>query len=336
MGLYVWATVNKEDKAVFLPFMRSRAQVLEEWRTLRDNGLTHPIFVWFSDLVYNDAEFRKHLALVREAGYDGDKLHFGGSGLVGNDTDPVKLRERQERMLHAKEVAREYGFNELYFYGFDEATGDRLRSQLPAWKAARDVGAKVIVSCFSQFCELVGGKLDICVLNDDPANVDAAVWHAKGTMLWKYNTPQAGPEDPGVFRRNYGLDLWRRGFDGASTYCDVSHSTVWNDIAHAQARRAAGRNAGDVYRAQCMVYPTADGVVETLALTGLESAIKDVRVMTKLRQLLRERRDAAAEGWISSIDYRLTEPEDIRKQAVDHILRLVRQRADISRQKELK
>ena len=186
------------------------------------------------------------------------------------------------------------------------------------------MGAKVIVSGFSQFYEIIGGKLDICVLNDDPANADAALWHAKGTMLWKYNTPQAGPEDPGVFRRNYGLDLWRRGFDGASTYCDVSRSTVWNDVSEAQARRAAGRKDGDVYRGQCMVYLTADGVVETLALTGLESAIKDVRIMTKLRQLIRERRDEAAEKWMASIDYRLAEPMDIRREAIDHILRMSR------------
>ena len=324
MGLYVWATVNKDDKPVFLPFLRSSTQVLEEWRTLRDNGLTHPIFVWFTNQVYDDVEFRKHLSLVRAAGFDGDKLHLGGSGLIGNDTDSDKLKTMQSKMLHAMKVAREYGFNDVYFYGFDEATGDRLLSQLPAWKAAREAGAKVIVSGFSQFCDLIGGKLDICVLNDDPANANTELWHSKGTMLWKYNTPQSGPEDPGVFRRNYGLDLWRRGFDGASTYCDISYSTVWNDVAGAQARKAAGRTDGDVYRGQCMVYPTVDGVIETLALTGLESAIKDVRVMTKLRQLLREQKDAVAEKWMYSVDYRLETPNAIRRKAIDHILRILR------------
>lgn len=322
MGLYVWANVNKQDKAVFLPFMRSRVQVLEEWRTLRDNGLTHPIFVWFASIVHDDVEFRKHLSLVREAGFEGDRIHLGDSGLIGNATDPAELKAMQGRLRHAMAVAREYGFKDVYFYGFDEATGDRLLSQLAAWKAARDVGAKVIVSGFSQFCDAIGGKLDICVLNDDPANADAASWHAKGTMLWKYNTPQAGPEDPGIFRRNYGLDLWRRSFDGASTYCDVSKSAVWNDIAEAQVQKAAGRTTGDVYRGLCMVYPTVDGVVETLALTGLESAIKDVRVMTKLRQLLRKHTDLAAVKWMESIDYRIANPVDVRRTAIDYILRL--------------
>ena len=322
MGLYVWANVNKQDKAVFLPFMRSRVQVLEEWRTLRDNGLTHPIFVWFASIVHDDVEFRKHLSLVREAGFEGDRIHLGDSGLIGNATDPTELKAMQGRLRHAMAVAREYGFKDVYFYGFDEATGDRLLSQLAAWKAARDVGAKVIVSGFSQFCDAIGGKLDICVLNDDPANADAASWHAKGTMLWKYNTPQAGPEDPGIFRRNYGLDLWRRSFDGASTYCDVSKSAVWNDIAEAQVQKAAGRTTGDVYRGLCMVYPTVDGVVETLALTGLESAIKDVRVMTKLRQLLRKHTDLAAVKWMESIDYRIANPVDVRRTAIDYILRL--------------
>ena len=73
-----------------------------------------------------------------------------------------------------------------------------------------------------------------------------------------------------------------------------------------------------------MVYPTVDGVIETLALTGLESAIKDVRVMTKLRQLLREQKDAVAEKWMYSVDYRLESPNAIRRKAIDHILRILR------------
>jgi hypothetical protein len=201
--------------------------------------------------------------------------------------------------------------------------GERLLSQLTAWQAARDIGAKVFVSSFSRYYDKIAGRLDMAVLNDDPANADTSAWHKKGTLLWKYNTPQAGPEDPGIFRRSYGLDLWRRGFDGASTYCDVSHSTVWNDIAGAQARRLEGKSGGDVYRGQCMVYPTADGVIETLALTGLESAIKDVRIMTKLRQLLRENLDAAAEKWLKSINYTLDNPADVRRAALDHIKRIV-------------
>jgi hypothetical protein len=72
-----------------------------------------------------------------------------------------------------------------------------------------------------------------------------------------------------------------------------------------------------------MVYPTADGVIETLALTGLESAIKDVRIMTKLRQLLRGSQDAAAEKWLKSINYTLDNPADVRRAALDHIKRIV-------------
>ena len=322
MGLYVWANMNDTDHDVFLPFLRSRRQVKREWETLLDNGVNQPLFIWFASIIHNEQNLRRHLELVREVGFPGSTIRLADSGLIGNSTDPAELGLMQKRLKRAMEIIREYGFDEIYFYGFDEAVGDRLFSQFAAWQAARDIGAKVFVSSFSRYYEKIAGRLDMAVLNDDPANADTAAWHKKGTLLWKYNTPQAGPEDPGIFRRNYGLDLWRRGFDGASTYCDVSYSTVWNDIAHAQARRLEGKSGGDVYRAQCMVYPTADGVVETLALTGLESAIKDVRIMTKLRRLLREHRDAAAEKWLRSINYTLDDPQTIRRAAIDHILRI--------------
>jgi hypothetical protein len=322
MGLYVWATMNRENRAVFSPFMRSESQVRKEWELLLDNGVSHPLFIWFGEIIHDEKEYRRHLKLVREVGFPGKAIRFGGSGLIGSDTDVEKLKAMQQRLKRAMDIAREYGFEDVYFYGYDEATGEKLMSQLTAWRAARAIGAKVVVSNFSRYCDEMAGELDIAVINDDPATTDTAKWHKRGTLLWKYNTPQAGAEDPALFRLNYGLDLWRRGFDGASTYCDVSHCTVWNDIAYAQARKRSGQGGGDVYRGQCMVYPTADGAVETLALTGLESAIKDVRVMTCLRELVRECGDKRAAKWLKSIDYALASPADIRREAIDHILRI--------------
>ena len=321
MGLYVWCAIDFRDGRPSIGNgVRSRAQVLAEFRTLVDNGVRNPTLIWFPSVVYDDGLFRQYLDVAREAGFR-DALYLGGSGLIGNPTNAADLAALQRRVVHAKEVAREFGFGEVYFYGFDEARGERLLSQIPAWKAVREVGGKVIVSGYSRHFKQVGKWLDICVYADDPGSAVPSDWHSVGGRLWKYNTPQSGPEDPGIFRRNYGLDLWRRGFDGANTYCNIGNSACWNDLNGYLVRKRSGRG-GMAYRSLCMVYPTTDGVIETLALTGLDSAIKDVRYMSLFRRLLRERPNAAAQKWLDAVDFTTVPLGKLRRELVDWILRV--------------
>jgi hypothetical protein len=320
MGLYVWATPSGGDESYISPAVRSRVQCLSEWKTLVDNGVKHPAFIWGNRVVFNDSRFREYLALAREAGFPGKTLYLGASGHIGNDTDPARLAAKQVQLVQAMKVAEEFGFEEVYFYGFDEAQGALLVSQIPAWKAAREVGAKVMVSGYTSHYKLVGDCLDLCIYAGEAWSARPSDWHGNGARIWKYNTPQAGPEDPNIFRRNYGLDIWFRGYDGACTYCDIGASTVWNDICGVQRMKAEGRS-GSCYRGLCVVYPTADGVIETLALTGLESAIKDVRIMTKFRQALRAKPCPEAQAWFDGIDFASADLVEVRRQAVDWILK---------------
>ena len=320
MGLYVWSRMSKDDVPSVGNGPRSRAQLLTEYRTLYDNGVRNPALIWPSDIVYADDEFRKYLGVAREAGFTGT-LVLGASGLIGNPTKPDELAALQRRIVHAKDVAKEFGFGEVYFYGFDEAQGSRLVSQIPAWQAVRAVGGKVVVSGYSQHFKLVGHCLDLCIYSEDPASANPADWHRVGSRIWKYNTPQSGPEDPDIFRRNYGLDLWRRGFDGANTYCNIGGSSCWNDLHDYQRISREGRKE-TAYRALCMEYPTTDGVIETLSLTGLDSAIKDVRYMSLFRQRLRAHPNAEAERWLKSIDYTSASLAGVRHTLVDWILKL--------------
>ena len=86
-------------------------------------------------------------------------------------------------------------------------------------------------------------------------------------------------------------------------------------------RQRSGRS-GMTYRSLCMVYPTTDGVIETLALTGLDSAIKDVRYMSLFRRLLRERPNAAAQKWLDAVDFTTVPLGKLRRELVDWILRV--------------
>lgn len=322
MGLYTWCRLSDDGSPAMSPFHRSREQVLAVYRTLYENGVRDPAFIWFPGIVYDDAKFRAHLDVAREAGFSG-ALHFGASGLIGNSTNAVELAKMKQRVSKAIETAREYGFGPVYFYGHDEAYGEKLLSQRTAWKAAKEAGAKIIVSGGNGHFESVGDLLDICVYLDAPETARPDDWHSVGHALWKYGTPQTGHEDPRLYRRNYGLYLWHLGFDGANTYCETSGGAAWNDLAAIQRNKLAGKR-GSAYRSETMLYPTLDGVVETVALTGLESAIKDVRYITKFRQMLRARPDAAAQKWYESVDFANDDPAVIRQAAIEWIVRLMK------------
>ena len=325
MGLYSWLRISPKDDGDWLAVNdRSRRQVLAEMKTLLDNGITSPALIWTADVVYDDAQFRRHLATAREAGLKGT-LYLGASGLIGNATSPEELAALKKRIAKAKKVAREYGFNEVYFYGFDEAVGDRLVSQIPAWKAVREAGGKTVVSGYREHLEKVGPYLDLCIYADDPESAQVEKWHALGQRVWKYNTPQCGPEDPGLFRRNYGLGNWMSGFDGANTYSDWGYASGWNDLSCSVKLKQLGRmeNASTLLaRTICIVYATVDGVVETLALTGLESAIKDVRYMALFRRLLAARPDSDAKKWFDDLKPYEDDPASVRRETIDWILKL--------------
>lgn len=323
MGLYVWTSMSGDGRGSMSTTDRSRTQTLGVYRLLRDNGVTTPTFIWPNDeVVFDERRFREHLGVAREAGFR-DELYLGWSGAIGNAHDAESLGAMQARLRAVMKTAREYGFGQVYFYGFDEAVGERLVSQLTAWRAARATGAKTFVSGYAGEIEKVMRELDLCVWNSEPERANPADWHALGHRLWKYGTPQTGPEIPDLFRRNYGLLLWSQGFDGGNTYCETTLGLAWNDLYQLQRNQVETKKRALCYRSESVVYPTLDGAVETLALTGLESAIKDVRYVTKLRQLLRERPDPDTEAWLAGLDFKTADLAAVRRSFCDRILRLL-------------
>ena len=321
MGLYYWGELQPEGSPLQISILRkSRAQMLAELRLMIHYGIDTPILIWGARTVYDDAEFRRHLEVAREAGLSGT-LYLGMSDLIGNPTAPAELATLKERIVRAKRVAAEYGFGEVYFYGLDEARAERLLSQRTAWKAVREAGGKVIVSGYIGQFKMVGDLLDLCVYAGEPYTAHPEEWHGIGHRIWKYNYPQTGPEDPNVFRRNYGLYLWRCGFDGACTYCFCGSSNPWNDLGSWQ-RLKETKKAGCPYRAQAVGYLTLDGAVPTIEILGLADAIKDVRYMALFRRLLRERPNAQAEKWFNSLELKVADPETVRAETIDWILKL--------------
>jgi hypothetical protein len=125
------------------------------------------------------------------------------------------------------------GIRETYIYGIDEAKDEKLLSQRKAWEAVHQAGGKVFVAGYTEHCEKVGDLLDVLVHAGVPSAEEARKWHSVGHKILSYANPQAGVEDPELYRRNYGLLLWKAEYDGAMTYayqhCD---GNIYNDFDH--------------------------------------------------------------------------------------------------------
>lgn len=315
-SLYYWGELDPTGVGGVGYKLKSEQQFRAELRTMYDHGIVAPAMIWSPSFVYGDEPFfRKHLAAAKAAGMSGRPLYFADSGLIGAPTAPAELQALQAKVRRTLELAKEYGFTGVYFYGIDEARGDTLLKEKVAWKAVQEAGGKVIVSGFQGQLEAVGDLLDLFNRAGDPAADSAAQWHQRGHLIWNYAHPQTPPEDPLLYRRNYGLYLWRLDYDGACTYCFMDSSGAqWNDFDD------------DTYRDHCLAYPTLDGVAGTLALEGFREGQDDLRYVTLLRQRLAAARAGnsaalktkagAAEEWLESLDMATADLDAVRAETV--------------------
>ena len=196
------------------------------------------------------------------------------ASFLGNDSTQAEIKLRTV-FSQVNEIAREYGFTSVYIYGLDEAQGAALVAQRRLWDIVHGLGGKVLVAGFTGSFELVGDSLDLLVHAHQPSVDEATKWHGRGHKIFNYANPQTPPENPFLFRLNYGIVLWANGYDGAMPYAyQHCFGSCWNDMDH------------PTWRDFNLTYPTADGVIDTLAWEGFREAADDVRYLTTLENLL--------------------------------------------------
>jgi len=317
-SLYYWGELDKTSAGGIGYKLKSERQFRAELRAMYDHGIVAPAMIWSPQIIYRDEPlFRRHLAIMREIGMSGRPLYLADSGLIGAPTEPAALAALQENIRKTIRLAAEYDFTGVYFYGIDEARGETLKAERVAWQAVREAGGKVIVSGYQGQLEAVGDLLDLFNRSGEPAADNAAAWHQRGHLIWNYGNPQTPAEDPEMYRRNYGLYLWRLDYDGACTYCFMDSSGAqWNDFDD------------DTYRDHCLAYPTVDGVVTTLALEGFREGQDDLRYASTLRLLIEQTPGSAAAKaaaqWLDHLDMRTADLAAARTEMIRRIALLTR------------
>lgn len=289
---------------------KNEQQLEAELRNMAEHGLTAPTtYQPYDDNLVTILQLRNRTGLG-----NGPLFTLGQS--TGNTSEPARLKALQASVKKWLNIAREYGYEEVYFYGMDEAKGERLLSQRAAWQAVREAGGKTFVAGYRGSFESVGDVQDLLVFAGPPDSDEAAKYHSIGHQIYNYANPQCGCEQPERYRRNYGLLLWKSNFDGAMDFAyqwEFGH--IWNDFDSPK------------YRDHVMAYPTVDGVVDTLQWEGYREGVDDTRYLATLLRAIenaspdQQPKAAAAQRWLAEFDVN-GDLDAIRETMVKFILEL--------------
>ena len=286
---------------------KTETQYAAEMRNMAAHGVTAPIIYQPSD---NMDLMRRALEIRKEAGVDTDRFFYCGWGVR-----PADMGDSTRQVLGGlKKLAGEFGYREFYNFGPDEPTIEQVREQIAPWRFVRELGWKVYLAC-NALTDTTGALrqdlwnevkhvVDLFIVGGPPNAKLAEVMHRSGIRIYSYANPQCGIEEPETYRRNYGLLLWKAGYDGAMDYA-YHHGFgehMWNDFDSADLSHP--------YRDHVMAYPTSEGVVDTVQWEGYREGVDDLRYLSTLLEAIGEaKKDASravrareSEEWLKGTD----------------------------------
>ena len=321
-SLYYTNGMDAEGSCELNPMRRTEAQLAVELADLKAHGFDNPFNYQLQTAPFDLELFRKMLRMRAAAGLSNRPAYLSGpeANLMKHyDASPESIADLRKKVRDIIAVVQEEcGHSEVYFYGVDEANAEKVALQKPLWDAIHEEGGRVLTSDCSVSCfgaDLDGKLLDLLTLCRDSSPEWAAKRHATGGQVFSYGNPQGGVENPLAYRRNYGLRLWKHGYDGFATYCYYeAFGHPWDDF-----------DSRD-YRDHNLVYPTADGVIDTVAWEGYREAVDDIRYASTLALAIRENpahpQAAAAQAFLDSVTGEEPDLDAVRREIVAWILKL--------------
>lgn len=286
---------------------KNRQQYLADMKDLKAHGVLYPTIYQGYGPLLDEA-----LTLRAEAGLPAGPLYVVGMS-TGNSTGNAELKLLGENVQLWKEKGAQFGYDDIYIYGLDEAVGNKLLSQRTAWKTVHAAGGKVFVACFAGSHKKMGDLLDLAVVALKPQAKEAALYHSTGKKIFCYLNPQGGEETPLTYRRNFGISLYQAHYDGSMNYAyQHGFGHVWNDFD------------GWPWRDHNYTYPAVDGIISTRQWEGFREAVDDVRYLATLKKAIADAKEDTqghalqAQNWLDSINTD-RDLQDLRKDIVKWI-----------------
>lgn len=299
---------HPSNRGVMNSNWKTAEQYLAEMKNLKAHGVEYPtVYQGDEKLFHRETELREIAELPR------DSLYSLGAQ-TGNASSTEGITSLVRKVKRWVKVADEHGYGEMFFYGIDEAKDELLESQRVAWSAVRLAGGKVFAAIHPGGAAKMGEFVDTAVVPGPLDQDEAERYHVIGRKAFSYSNPQVGEENPEIYRRNYGVRLWKAGYDGSMNYA-YQHSAnhIWNDFDDKK------------YRDHVFAYPTVDGVIDTIQFEGFREGIDDVRYLTTLTAAIRTARNTReaekARRWLDAIDPD-RDPQVLRQEAIRWIMKL--------------
>ena len=259
-------------------------QFEKEMQNLYDHGFYDVSYPY--RLSHTEAFLVEALKIRRRIGINNKQFYYMGNLGMHSMLNVKDLEPWKKRVEAYIQTCRANGVEDVFIYGFDEAKREMLTKQRKLWDIVHQAGGKIFVAGYhhhGQF-DYVGDIQDLLINAGYPSREAAEKWHSVGHKIVCYANPQGGVEQPDNYRRNYGILIWQYDFDGHMTY--IYHwgnnrqgkgalciPYTWNEFSHMTNIR---------WREHNMVYPTADGVIDTVQWEGHREGIDDVRYLTLL------------------------------------------------------
>ncbi|MBL8225043.1 MAG: hypothetical protein JNM50_06915 [Chromatiales bacterium] len=318
-SIYYRGKLSPHDGTVSSEYKNAQ-QLSADLANIRRHGITNPtVYQRFRPKFPRDGRSdREAQRLLKEAlatrqaqGLTSPDLYYLGR-TTSNPTSPAELAQLERDVRAVTKIAAGHGYRNTFFYGIDEASGDILSSQRMAWSIVRSSGGRIFTAGRIDALADMGDLLDALVYQGLPSAELRSQAHATAAnvRMLSYDNPQSGPENPAVFRLNYGLRLWQSGFDGAMIYAfQHSMGNIWDDLDH------------PIYRDHALTYPTVDRPLDTLAWEGLREGIVDTQYVGAVESKASSCRSDAglrARRYLTQLrDSVIVDPASVRSELID-------------------
>jgi len=258
---------------------RSEQQMLAEFINMKEHGNINPTcYQSYTDLTL----LGRCMELRQEAGLDNTNFYWLGLRLSSFGDNYTAL---QSKYLEMKDFLSNYGVENIYIYGPDEQdmNNPTTRARIDA---LHEVGGRLFNAQNKTKAPDIADVLDLCVLSgtvDDTYYAD--LYHSFGHKLYSYANPQVGLEKPETYRKNYGLYLWQRDFDGGMDFAyHYGPGNLWNDWdwIYDCYPPECDPERHRRYKQHVFAYPTLNGVVDTLQWEGFREGSTDLKYLFTL------------------------------------------------------
>jgi PKD repeat protein len=307
---------------------KTEAQYTAELTDIKNHGVLYPVFYNpYYDGTYIPS-IERALALRNSAGMPKDHIYMYDAVIIHYEketsSDPGDLASIAADYAVLKNITNTYGYGDIYASMMDEPSEANVPLLRNASTVVKNAGGKLYVDSTGSRMKPLADIIDVLDLSSEapaplyyyyPLNqTELAEYKVlnPNIRLFSYAHPQGGVEYPGVYRQNFGFEIWRSGYSGSMEYA-YQHAygqSIWNDYDD--------YTGGATYRDHVYAYPKTGGVIDTVQWEGYRQGVDDARYADTLSNITGNKTEAT-----TIINAGIAAGQDmstIRNTLIDHIL----------------